>query len=115
MDIEITPRAGVTFVRLTGRIVDGEPEAALREAFNRLIQEDHKRFVLDLGGVTWFDSLAVGLLVCLYASATKRGGSVTLLRAPEKIRTLLQVARLEDRFGWASDPDEAERGLEVPS
>jgi len=115
MDIEITHKGTVTVVRLAGRIVEGDPETALQDAFQHLAREDTVRTVVDFEAVTWFDSVAIGLLVAHYISATKRGGGIVLLNADDKIRTLMKMTHLDDRFGWASDLEEASRWLEASS
>ena len=62
--------------------------------------------------MTYFDSLAIGLLDAHYMSVTQRGGRVLLLKADKKIRVMMKMARLEDRFEWAADLDEALRMFE---
>ena len=112
MDIEVSHRGSVVVVRLRGRIIDGAPAEDLRATLRRLTQENSPRTVIDLAEVTWFDSLAVGLLVTHHVSTAKRGGQTVLLHGNDKIRTLMKLCQLEEHFAWAETLDEAIQTLE---
>lgn len=103
MDIEVTDHGGISLVRLHGEIVDGRPADALQSTFQELRAKGRVDTVVDLEGVTWFDSIAIGLLVTHYASVSRRGGRVLLLNADDKIHKLMTMTRLADRFGWAEE------------
>ena len=68
-----------------------------------------------MGDVTWFDSLGIGILLGHYISVTQRGGRVLLLNTGPRISALLKMVRLEDRFGWPSDLDDAAQMFEGSS
>ena len=112
MDIETTLKGHVAVVRISGRILDGEPAVALQKTFQDLLRDGNIYTIIDVEGVTWFDSLAIGLLVSHYISVSQRGGRVLLLGADKKIRSLMKITMLEDRFDWVTDLDEALRSLE---
>src|SRR2546428_1246471 len=56
---------GIMIVDCNGRIVFGEESASLRETLKQLITQ-HNRMLLNLGGVSYIDSVALGTLVALY-------------------------------------------------
>ncbi len=103
MDIEVTDHGEIALLRLRGKIVDGRPAETLQATFREMRAEGRLDTIVDLEGVTWFDSIAIGLLVSHYASITGRGGRILLLKANGKISKLLKMTRLTDRFGWASE------------
>lgn len=107
MDAQVSFHGRVAVVRISGRIVDGKPADELKATFQKLVQQGRFATIVDVTEVTWFDSLAIGLLVAHYVASTQRGGAVLLLGAKEKIRKLMEVVRLEKLFGWASTLDEA--------
>lgn len=109
MDIEVKPKGTVTVVRLRGRIIDGRPADLLQDALRKLIRAQHVKTVFDLDGVTYFDSLAIGILVSHHVSVSQLGGGIVLLNANDKICELIRMTRLTDQFGWARDVDEAIR------
>ena len=112
MDIEITFKGDIPVIRLSGRIIDGESAAKLQETFQGFARDGRIFTIIDLEHVTYFDSLAIGLLIAHYISVSQRGGRVLLLKADEKIRILMRMTRLEDRFAWVTDLEEALRTVE---
>ena len=107
MDIEVKPKGTVTVVRVRGRIIDGEPANLLQDALRKLVRAQHVKTVFDFEGVTYLDSLAIGILVSHYVSVSLLGGGIVLLKADEKVEELMRITRLTDRFGWASEVEQA--------
>ncbi len=107
MDIEVKPKGSVTLVRVRGRIVDGEPANLLQDALRKLLRAQHVKTVFDFEGLTYLDSLAIGILVSHYVSVSLLGGGIVLLKADRKVEELMKITRLSDRFGWATELDEA--------
>jgi anti-anti-sigma factor len=107
MDAQVSIHGKVALIRISGRIVDGEPADDLKDTFQKILQQGRVATIVDVTEVTYFDSLAIGLLVAHYVSSTQRGGGVLLLGAKDRIRKMMQVVRLEKLFGWASTLDEA--------
>jgi anti-anti-sigma factor len=100
METGVTLHGDVARVLVKGRIVDGKPADELKATLKRLHREGRTKTIIDLTEVTWFDSLAIGILIAHYTSAVNRGGEVVLVGANEKIRSLMQMVRLADRFLW---------------
>jgi anti-anti-sigma factor len=107
MEIKATQRDDLTVVEIRGRIVDGEPAEQLHKILRGLVAEKKSDTVFDLAGVEWFDSVAIGNLVCHYISISKAGGRILILNASDKIKRLMKIVHLDDRFGWADDWEEA--------
>lgn len=107
MDLAITPHGNVTVVKIQGQINDGRPAEQLQDALKELIRENRADTIFDLAGVKWFDSMAIGILVCHYVSVTRLEGRILFLGASDRIKILMKMVRLDDRFGWADDLDDA--------
>jgi anti-sigma B factor antagonist len=107
VDIKITSSDGVTVVKIHGRIVEGEPAEELQRALRSLVRDKKANTILDVSEVGWLDSTGIGLLVSHYVSVTKLGGKVLILKANDKIKTLMRLVHLDDRFGWTEDMNEA--------
>lgn len=112
MDIQVKPKGAVTLVRVSGRIVDGDPAERLYDALRKLVRAQHVKTVFDLEHVTYLDSLAIGLFVSHYVSVSQLGGGIVFLNASSRAKELMRITRLSDRFGWASTLDEAVAWLE---
>jgi anti-sigma B factor antagonist len=94
-----TRRLGdVIIVECRGRIVFGEESAALRLLAKELLGQSAK-IVLDLGDVSYLDSSGLSVIVSLYASATKAGGTLKLARLRGAVRELLGLSRLDTVIG----------------
>ncbi|MFQ5792051.1 MAG: hypothetical protein ACE5JI_16385 [Acidobacteriota bacterium] len=50
-----------------------------------------------------------------YVSVSKLGGRVAILNANDRVKTMMRMVRLDDRFGWAQVLEEALSWLEEPS
>ena len=107
MNVDVSYRGDVTLVRIQGRIVDGEDSERLKETLSQLLKDGKRDTIFDLWEVSWFDSLAVGILVGHYISVAGKGGRVLLLGANTRIRQILEMVRLADRFSWSWDLEEA--------
>jgi anti-anti-sigma factor len=107
MEVDVTFHGDVARVRIRGRIVDGKPADELKQALSKLLDEGKVNTIFDLWEVTWFDSLAIGILVGHYISVAGRGGKVMLLGANTKVRQIVEMVRVADRFGWSWDLEEA--------
>ena len=115
MEIKINPSDNVTVVEVHGRIVEDEPAGELDKALRGLIREKKVNTILDISDVSWFDSTGIGILVSHYVSAKKLGGRVLLLKANDKVKTLMKLVHLYERFGWADDTDHAQSWFESPA
>ena len=95
--ISITERRvdDVTILELDGRLVLEEGEIPLRDCVDRLVAEGHSRIVLDLRRVTRLDSAGIGMLVCKYMTALRRGGALKLLQIT-RLFTVFEVFESEE-------------------
>jgi anti-sigma B factor antagonist len=69
---------------------------------------DSKRVVLDLTDLDSVDSMGLGTLVRLYASAKSAGSCVELINLNKKVRDLLGITNLLSLFG-----DMCEKGVAI--
>jgi len=67
---------------------------------------DHKRIILDLTDLTSVDSMGLGTLVRLYASAKSGGSCIELINLGKQVRELLGITHLLSLFG-----DMCEKGV----
>ncbi len=66
----------------------------------------HKRIILDLTDLSSVDSMGLGTLVRLYASAKSGGSCLELINLGKQVRELLGITHLLSLFG-----DMCEKGL----
>ena len=89
---------GVLLVDLRGRITLGPETEALRTKLKELVNAGQHRVILNLGEVTYLDSVGLSTLVSSYTSARSAGGNLKLLHLPRGVQQLLQITRLSTVF-----------------
>jgi anti-sigma B factor antagonist len=97
--------ADTRIVECSGRIVLGDESANFRDLVKDLLTKC-KQIVLDLGGVTYIDSIGLGVLVGLLISAQKAGGDIKLANLKPRLIDVLGVTKLMtlfETFGRAED------------
>jgi anti-sigma B factor antagonist len=102
---------GVTVLALEGSLFIDEGELVLRDSVNRAVAGGHANIVLDLARVDRLDSAGIGMLVCKYLTALRKGGRLKLLHLPPRVLEMLRVTRLAGVFEIFDDEDEAVRSF----
>jgi anti-sigma B factor antagonist len=102
--------ADTRIVECGGRIVLGDESANLRNEVRELLTEC-KQIVLDLGEVTYIDSLGLGVLVGLLISARKAGGDIKLANLKPRLVDVLGVTKLMTLFDTFDRAEDAIRSF----
>ncbi len=89
---------GVLLLDMRGRITLGPETEMLRTKLKEVVAAGHHQIILNLGEVTYLDSVGLGTLVGAFTSTRNAGGSLKLLRLPRGVQQLLQVTRLSTVF-----------------
>ena len=89
---------GIIVLDMRGRITLGRETETLRSKIKQLIDAGSRRLILDLGEITYIDSVGLGTLVASLTSVRKQGGDLKLLRLPQGVHQLLQITRLVTVF-----------------
>jgi len=93
----------VAVIDVSGRITLGEGNVMLREVVRDLMDQGHKRIVLNLNEVNYVDSSGVGELVKTHATIRNRGGVLKLANLNKRVNDLLQMTRLSSVFDIHKD------------
>ena len=95
MQLEERTVGDVAIVRVTGEItLKKSREAILHEKVRSLIQQGHRKVVVDLAGVSYIDSAGLGELVQTQSTVKNHGGSLKLASPTTRLRDLLVLTRL---------------------
>ena len=108
-ELRITEReAGdVVILDLNGKISVGESSVALRNAVRRLLGEGKKNILLNLAGVSSFDSGGIGELVSSYTAVNKEDGQLKLMNLTRSLQDLLAITKLLTVFDCYDSEAEA--------
>ena len=93
----------VTIVDIRGRIELGEESASVRDMVLQLLNNGHKKILLNLGAVDYIDSMGLGSLVAAFARVRKQGGEMKPLNLTNKVTDLMQVTKLYTVFDIMND------------
>ena len=69
-----------------------------KEHCNNLLDDGHKKFVVDMSGVSLLSSIGIRELLGLFKEAESRGGGVRLCNLPNPIKDILKETGLTQAF-----------------
>ncbi|MFJ3311077.1 STAS domain-containing protein [Streptomyces sp. NPDC086549] len=96
--------------------VDGEVDAhiapMIREAVIKLLDEGHRHFVLDLGFVTFMDSMGLGAIVAITKRIREHKGSLRIAFVSGRMVRLFELSGM--RESYEIYPTAAEAAQSVP-
>jgi anti-sigma B factor antagonist len=100
MAIDVSAAEGATVVRPGGERLDIEVAADFRAMLLSLIEQGHRRLVVDLASVGFIDSSGLGALVSALKTLKRsdNGGDVRLARVQAPVVSLLEIIRLNRVF-----------------
>lgn len=84
----------VTILDLAGKLA-GEAGETLADRIDDLVDTGRTRLILNLGGVTFIDSAALGGLLSKRSTVMKAGGRLGLLNLTERVWDLMVTTKLE--------------------
>ena len=107
LDVRERHVGDVTILDLSGRVTFGEGNLVLREAIRRLMQEGHKKILLNFGQVDYVDSSGLGEVIANYTTISKEGGHLKLLNLTDRLQGLLVITKLLTVFESFDSEDKA--------
>jgi len=110
MKISERTENGVKVYELRGKIMGGEPATMLRGKVVEALEAGERKFVLDLSGVDWMNSIGLGMLVALLSTISKHDGKLRLANI-DKIEKVLLITRLVTIFEISDNVDDAVAAL----
>ena len=103
MKIAITELKNASLIVISGRIdSDTSPEVA--RAFQSVQEQGHYHILVDMGGLEYISSATLRALMAAQRASKRNGSEVVLLRIPESIRNVLDMAGLLDLYTIVDDP-----------
>lgn len=115
VEVTVRHRSGIAICDLKGRMLSGPGEDLVRTTLNDLFDRAERRIIVNLEQVVQADSAALGKLVAVYASITRRGGAVRLLRPAPRMLHLLQISGLDKVFEIFNDEEQAMQTFRLSS
>jgi len=94
MQIDERNVGDVMVLDVKGRITLGEGDELLKDKVNSLLNQGHKKIVLNLAEVPYIDSAGLGEIVRTYTTVSRQGGNLKLLNLTKRITDLLAITKL---------------------
>ena len=94
MQIEERTVGDVVVLDVKGKITLGEGDELLKDKVNSLVNQGHKKIILNLADVPYIDSAGLGEIVRTYTTVSRQGGSLKLLNLTKRITDLLSITKL---------------------
>ncbi len=94
MEIQERTLQDVVVLDLTGKLTIGEGDELLKERVSNLIQQGHRKLLLNLEGVPYVDSAGLGEIVRTYTTVSRQGGKLKLVNLTKRITDLLAITKL---------------------
>ncbi len=107
MEIQERTLQDVVVLDLTGKLTIGEGDELLKERISNLIQQGHRKLLLNLEGVPYVDSAGLGEIVRTYTTVSRQGGNLKLVNLTKRISDLLAITKLLTVFETYESEDEA--------
>ena len=105
-------KGAVRVIRLGGKVISGPDLMEVKTAFESAVNNDYRKIIVDLGGVSWMDSSGLGVLVSGHTTVSRAGGRMVILNATKKINELFIITKLITVFETFNDETEALAALE---
>jgi anti-anti-sigma factor len=92
--LELHMKNGVVLLRLDGPLDGGPSTEAVHEEVKELVAAGYRRFLVDMVGVPWVNSLGLGVLIASYSTCVKAGAVMKVCCPSHRAERCLKVARL---------------------
>jgi len=107
MHIEERSVGDVVVLDLKGKITLGEGDELLKDKVNSLVNQGHRKILLNFADVPYVDSAGLGEIVRTYTTVSRQGGSLKLLNLTKRITDLLAITKLLTVFETFDAENEA--------
>ena len=97
---------GWTVVEVDGD-VDAHTAPMVREGVIKLLGQGHRHFVLDLGFVTFMDSMGLGVIVAITKRLRENEGSLRIASVSGRIRRIFELSGMGDSYEFYRSAEEA--------
>jgi anti-sigma B factor antagonist len=97
----------VAVLDLSGNVMGGPDQATFHDAIKGVVDEGHKKVLVNLGDVPWINSTGLGILMAGFITVKNAGGVLRLMNVSKRIDSLLMITKLSLVFDTFESEDEA--------
>jgi len=111
MQIDQRAVGDVMVLDVKGKITLGEGDELLKDKVNSLVNQGHKKILVNLADVPYIDSAGLGEIVRTYTTVSRQGGSLKLVNLTKRIQDLLSITKLLTVFETFDSESDAVRSF----
>jgi len=112
MTLDITPTNGGSVFKAAGRLMYEADSHLFQESLNAELAQGRRWFVIDLSGIIGMSSTGLGVLISSHRRLKEKNVPFVLAHLSEKVRSVLQITRLNTIFEVYANVEEAVRSAE---
>lgn len=94
MQIDQRSVGDVVVLDLKGKMILGEGDELLRDKIHSLMDQGHRKVLLNLAELQYMDSAGLGAMVGAYTTVNNKQGTLKLLNLTKRIQDLLTITKL---------------------
>jgi anti-anti-sigma factor len=106
-NIKIEDNEAFRIMRLSGEFIGGDETDELNATLKKAAAETVNKLILDLSGVTFLNSMALGVLLSANALFHKHNGRVVLANPSEYLKSIFETTKLSLIFTIDKSLEEA--------
>ena len=111
MQIDERAVGDVVVLDLKGKITLGKGDELLKDKVNSLVNQGHRKILLNLAEVPYIDSAGLGEIVRTFTTVSRQGGNLKLLNLTKRITDLLAITKLLTVFETFDTENDAIRSF----
>jgi anti-sigma B factor antagonist len=112
MRIQDELRGDIVIISLKGDMM-GEPDTLIfRDKVKEMAEKGMKKFILDLAGVKWMNSLGLGSLIAAFTTVKNHDGEMVIINVTKKVESLFMITQLIKVFKHYDSLDAAIAALQ---
>jgi anti-sigma B factor antagonist len=89
-----TLEGGIGLIEAKGSLTGGEETDELRRAIAGFLDRNYDKLIVDLGGVTYLNSTAIGVLVGAHTSYLRKNGRLKISGVSKNIDSIFVITKL---------------------
>jgi len=89
-----TLEGGIALLEASGSLIGGDETDKVRAAVAGFVDREYQKLVIDLSGVTYLNSTAIGVLVAAQTSYTRKGWQIKLCGVNKNISNIFVITKL---------------------
>lgn len=88
------PEGNIGLIEVKGSLVGGDETVEMRQAVAGFIDREYQKLIIDLSGVTYLNSTAIGVLVSAHTSYSRRGWKIKICGVNKNINNIFVITKL---------------------